>query len=55
MMTWFERKEQPNWKTYNVKPTGEELKKWKQEDDTYKLLFWVFFLYVLIDTVFSLF
>ena len=49
------RGEQPKWKIYNDKPTKEEQKKWKQEDDIYKLLFWVFFLYLLVDTVFSLF
>ena len=49
------RGEQPKWKIYNDKPTEEERKKWKQKDDTYKLLFWVFFLYLLVDTVFSLF
>lgn len=49
------RGEPPKWKIYNDKPTEEERKKWKQVDDIYKLLFWVFFLYVLVDTVFSLF
>ena len=54
-MGLFNGREHPKWKEYNVKPTKEELKKWKQEDDTYKLLFWIFFLYLLVDTVFSLF
>ena len=31
------RGKEPKWKEYNVKPTKDELKKWKQEDDTYKL------------------
>ena len=43
------------WKVYNYKPTKEELKKQKEEDETYRLLFWTFFLYTLVDTVFSLF
>jgi len=43
------------WKVYNYKPSEEELKKQKEEDETYRLLFWVFFIYTLIDTVFSLF
>jgi len=43
------------WKVYNYKPSKEELRKQKEEDDTYRVLFWVFFIYTLIDTVFSLF
>ena len=43
------------WKVYNYKPSEEELKKQKEEDETYRILFWVFFIYTLIDTVFSLF
>ena len=31
------------------------MKKQKEEDETYRLLFWTFFLYTLVDTVFSLF
>ena len=54
-MSLFNRREDPKWKVYNLKPTEEEEKKWKEEDDIYKLLFWIFFLYTLVDTVFSLF
>ncbi len=43
------------WKVYNYKPSEEEIRKQKEEDETYRLLFWVFFIYTLIDTVFSLF
>ena len=58
MMSVFGKKdsgEEPRYKVYNLKPTPEEVEKQQRVDDLYKILFWVFFLYTLVDTVFSLF
>jgi hypothetical protein len=52
---WNNDNNERRWKVYNYKPSEEELRKQKEDDDTYRFLFWVFFIYTLLDTVFSLF
>ena len=52
----FNRDNEPRWKVYNTRPPSkQELKKQKDKDDLYKYGFWIFFIYTLVDTVFSLF
>jgi hypothetical protein len=52
----FNENNKPRWKVYNTRPPSkQELKKQKDEDDLYKYGFWIFFIYTLVDTVFSLF
>jgi len=52
----FNRDNKPRWKVYNARPPSEqELKMQKDIDDLYKYGFWIFFIYTLVDTVFSLF
>lgn len=52
----FNKDNEPRWKMYNARPPSkQELKKQKDIDDLYKYGFWIFFIYTLVDTVFSLF
>jgi len=52
----FNKDNERSWKMYNARPPSkQELKKQKEKDDLYKYGFWIFFIYTLVDTVFSLF
>ncbi len=52
----FNEDNEPRWKVYNQRPPSkQELKKQRDKDDLYMYGFWIFFIYTLVDTVFSLF